>query len=147
GAGKFASDWNAPAQLHGYFLRSDRAHARIVALDTSHALGFPGVVHIFTGTDALAAGHTRMPHTLRFPGRNPAQTLARPRPALAHGKVRFVGEALALVVAQTAAAAQEAADLIAVDYEELPCVTQPEDALRAGAPQLHDDVPGNLSLE
>ncbi len=147
GAGKYAADWNAPGQLYGYFVRADRAHAHIVALNTARALAYPGVKHVFTGADAVRAGYTKAPHALTFPGRNGMQARAPERPVLAHGKVRFVGEALALVVAESAAAAQDAAELIEVEYRDLPCVVQPEDALAPGAPQLHDDVPGNLSFE
>jgi carbon-monoxide dehydrogenase large subunit len=147
GAGKYAADWNAPGQLYGYFLRADRAHAQIVALDTARARDYPGVKHIFTGADALNAGYVRAPHALTFPGRNGMKARAPDRPALAHGKVRFVGEALALVVADSAAAAQDAAELIEIEYRDLPCVVGAEAALGDGAPQLHDDVPGNLPFE
>jgi len=147
GAGKYASDWNAAGQLYGYFVRSDHAHAEIKALDMAAALKQPGVRHVFTGADAVAAGYTKPPHSLTIPGRNGTKALAPQRPVLAHGKVRFVGEAIALVVADSAAAAQSAAELIEIEYRDLPCVVQPEAALAAGAPQLHDDVPGNLSFE
>ena len=147
GAGKYASDWNAAGQLYGYFLRSDRSHAEIAALNAAPALAHPGVRHVFTGDDAVAAGYVKPPHSLTIPGRNGMKARAPQRPVLAHGKVRFVGEAIALVVADSAAAAQDAAELIAVEYRDLPSVTQPEDALKDGAPQLHADVPGNLSFE
>ena len=147
GAGKYASDWNAPGQLYGYFLRSDRAHAEIVALNAAPALAHPGVHHVYTGADAISAGYTKPPHSLTIPGRNGMKARAPERPVLAHGNVRFVGEAIALVVAESAAAAQDAAELIEVEYRDLPCVVQPEAALEAGAPQLHHDVPGNLSFE
>ena len=147
GAGKYASDWNAAGQLYGYFVRSDHAHAEIKAVDTAAALKQPGVRHVFTGADAVAAGYIKPPHSLTIPGRNGSKALAPQRPVLAHGKVRFVGEAIALVVADSAAAAQSAAELIEIEYRDLPCVVQPEAALAAGAPQLHDDVPGNLSFE
>jgi len=147
GAGKYAADWNVPGQLFGHFVRSDRAHAQIVALNTEQALKHPGVTHVFTGADAVSAGYTKAPHALTFPGRNGMQARAPARPVLAHGKVRFVGEALALVVATSAAAAQSAAELVEVDYRDLPCVVDPEGALAPGAPQLHDDVPGNLAFE
>jgi carbon-monoxide dehydrogenase large subunit len=147
GAGKYASDWNQPGQLYGYFVRADRAHADIVALNTAAALKFPGVKHIFTGADAISAGYTKAPHALTMPGRNGTKARTPDRPVLAHGKVRFVGEAIALVVADTAAAAQEAGELVEVEYRDLPCTVQPENSLAAGAPQLHDDVPGNLALE
>ncbi|MCX7139193.1 MAG: xanthine dehydrogenase family protein molybdopterin-binding subunit [Proteobacteria bacterium] len=147
GAGKYASDWNQPGQLYGYFVRADRAHADIVALNTAPALKFPGVKHIFTGADAISAGYTKAPHALTMPGRNGTKARTPDRPVLAHGKVRFVGEAIALVVADTAAAAQEAGELVEVEYRDLPCTVQPEHSLEAGAPQLHDDVPGNLAFE
>src|SRR5687768_9364669 len=147
GAGKYAADWNAPEQLYGYFVRADRAHAEIVAVDAARALAYPGVKHVFTGVDAVRAGYTKAPHALTFPGRNGMQARAPDRPVLAHGKVRFVGEALALVVADSAAGAQDAADLVEVEYRDLQSVTDPEGALEAGAPQLSDQVPGNLAWE
>ena len=76
GAGKYASDWNAAGQLYGYFVRSDRAHAEIKALDTAAALKQPGVRHVFTGADAVAAGYTKPPHSLTIPGRNGSKALA-----------------------------------------------------------------------
>jgi len=147
GSGKYAADWNAHGQLYSYFVRSDRAHAQIVSVNTARALAYPGVTHVFTGIDAVRAGYTKAPHALTFPGRNGMQARAPERPVLAHGKVRFVGEALALVVAESAAAAEDAAELVEVEYRDLPCVIEPEEALAPEAPQLHDDVPGNLSLE
>jgi carbon-monoxide dehydrogenase large subunit len=147
GAGKFAADWNLPGQLYGYFVRSDRAHAEIISVNAEAARKHPGVVAVFTGADAVRAGYVNAPHSLTFPGRNGTRALAPKRPVLAHGKVRFVGEALALVVAESAPAAQDAAELIEVAYRDLPAVVSPEAALAPGAPQLHDDVPGNLALE
>ncbi|MGZ8264941.1 MAG: xanthine dehydrogenase family protein molybdopterin-binding subunit, partial [Burkholderiales bacterium] len=147
GAGKYASDWNAPGQLYGHFVRSDRAHAEIVSVDTKNALALPGVKHVFTGEDAVRAGYVRAPHTMAFIGKNGMKARSPGRPVLAHGKVRFVGEAVALVVADSAAAAQDAADLIEIEYRDLSSVTDPEGALAEGAPQLSDEVPGNLAWE
>ncbi len=147
GSGKYAADWNLPRQLHACFVRSDRAHAEIVAVDAAKALQHPGVKRVYTGADAVRAGYTRPMHTLTFPGKGGMQTRAPERPALAHGRVRFVGEALAMVVADTAATAQDAVELVEVQYRELPPAVHPEEALAPGAPQLHQDVPGNLSLE
>jgi carbon-monoxide dehydrogenase large subunit len=147
GAGRYAADWNLPGQLYGCFLRSDRAHAEIVAIDTAAALKQPGVKRILTGEDAVRAGYTKQMHTLTFPGKGGMQTRSPERPVLAHGKVRYVGEAVALVVADSAGAAQDAAEAIAVRYRDLPPAVQPEEALAPGAAQLHDTVPGNLSQE
>ena len=147
GAGQYAADWKLPGQLYACFLRSDRAHADIVSVNTAKAVKYPGVKRILTGADAVAAGYVKPLHTLTFPGKGGMQTRAPERPVLAHGKVRFVGEAVAMVVAHTAAAAQDAAELIEVEYRDLPPAIHPEEALAAGAAQLHDSVPGNLSLE
>jgi carbon-monoxide dehydrogenase large subunit len=147
GAGRYTSDWNAPGQLYGYFVRADRAHAEIVSVDTKAAAAAPGVKGVFTGEDAVKAGYTKAPHTMQFVGKNGMKALAPDRPVLAHGKVRFVGEAVALVVADTAGAAADAADLVEVEYRDLQSVTDPERALEASAPQLSDQVPGNLAWE
>jgi carbon-monoxide dehydrogenase large subunit len=147
GAGKYAADWNLPGQLHAAFVRADRAHAEILAVDASKAAKHPGVKGIFTGADAVRAGYVRQMHTLNFTGKGGMQPRAPERPVLAHGRVRFVGEAVALVVADTAGAAQDAAELVAVEYRDLPVVVNAEEALAPGAPQLHGIAPGNLALE
>ncbi len=147
GAGKYASDWSAPGQLYGYFVRSDRAHAEIVSVDTSKAAVFSGVKGVFTGEDAVRAGYVRAPHTMAFIGKNGMKARAPERPVLAHKRVRFVGEAVALVVAESAGAAADAADLVEIEYRDLQSVTDPEGALAPGAPQLSDEVPGNLAWE
>ena len=147
GAGRYAADWKLPGQLYACFLRSDRAHAEIVSINAAAALKHRGVRRVFTGEDAVRAGYTRQMHTLTFPGKGGMQTRSPERPVLAHGKVRYVGEALAMVVADSAAAAQDALELIEVTYRDLPPAIQPEEALAPGAPQLHETVPGNLSLE
>src|SRR3954467_14356430 len=108
GAGTYASDWNLPGQLHACFLRSDRAHAKIVSIDTAPALKQPGVVAVYTGEDAVRAGYTRGVTFLNFKGKNGMEGRIPDRPAMAHGRVRFVGEPVALVVAESAAAAQDA---------------------------------------
>jgi carbon-monoxide dehydrogenase large subunit len=147
GAGTYASDWNLLGQLYGYFLRSDRAHAKIVSFDAAAALKHPGVAGIYSGDDAVRAGYVRAPTFLNFPGKDGMQGRIPERPVLAHGRVRFVGEPVALVVASSALAAQDAAELIQIEYEELPVVIDSEEALAAGAPLLHDSVPGNMPLE
>jgi carbon-monoxide dehydrogenase large subunit len=147
GGGTFAADYNVPGQLHGYFVRSDRAHAEIVAVSTERAMKHAGVKAIFTGADAVRAGYVKPLHTLTFPGKGGMQTRAPDRPVLAHGGVHFVGEAVALVVAETPEAAQDAAELVEIRYRDLPAAVAPEEALAPGAPQLHEKVPGNLALE
>src|SRR5687767_2577791 len=147
GAGCYASDWKEPGQLYAHFVRSDRAHAEIVSVNTKAAAAAKGVKGVFTGEDAVKAGYIKAPHTMQFAGKNGMKAQGPDRPVLAHGKVRFVGEAVALVVADTAGAAADAADLVEVEYRELKSVTDAEAALEPGAPQLADNVPGNLAWE
>jgi carbon-monoxide dehydrogenase large subunit len=147
GAGRYASDWNLPGQLHAAFLRSDRAHAKIVSISTAPALAHPGVLGVYTGEDAVRAGYTRPYVGLNFAGKDGMKARIPERPALAHERVRFVGEALAVVVAESALVAHDAAELIEVEYEDLPAVIDMEAALAPGTAQLHETVPNNLPLE
>src|SRR5688500_6819589 len=140
GRGRYAADWNLPQQLHACFLRSDRAHAEIVSIDTAHALAQPGVAAVFTGADALAAGYIQFPNMLTSAGSRGTKLLNPARPVLAHHKVRFVGAAVAMVVAESALAAQDALAAIEVEYRALPPAVTVDDALRPDAPQLHADV-------
>jgi carbon-monoxide dehydrogenase large subunit len=147
GQGRYASDWNFPNQLHAAFLRSDRAHAELLALDTSAAAKMPGVRGIFTGEDALAAGYTEFHNLLAIPGID-GQPIKRPqRPVLAANRVRYVGEPVAMVIADDALAAQDAAQAIEVRYRDLTPVVDPESAHALGAPQIHDNIPGNVCFE
>src|SRR5687767_6487245 len=132
GAGTYASDWNLPGQLHAHFVRADRAHAKIVSMDASAALKAPGVAGVYTGEDAVRAGYTRAVTFLNFKGKNDMEGRIPERPAMAHGRVRLVGEPVAIVVAESALAAQDAAELIQIEYEDLPVVIDPEEAVRSG---------------
>jgi carbon-monoxide dehydrogenase large subunit len=147
GAGRYTADWDLPRQCHGHFVRSDRAHAEIVRLDASKAKTCPGVLALFTGEDLAKAGYKSPRPISHFKGKDGAALKDPHRPALAHGRVRFVGEPVALVVADSETAAQDAAELIAVEYRDLPVVTEPADALAPGAPVLHDSVPGNVAMD
>ena len=147
GRGRYVSDWNLPGQAYGFFLRSDRPHAGIVSIDSSAALGMKGVVAVITGDDIAAAGYRSLPAAAPMKGRGGAELLRPHHPMLARGRVRYVGEPVALVVAESAEIAQDAAESVIVEYRDLPAVVDAIDALKAGAPQLHDDVPGNLALD
>jgi len=147
GRGKYTSDWNLPGQLYACFLRSDRAHAEIVSIDTREAAKSPGVVAVFTGADTAKAGFKSTPNIARFPGRGGAGIKVPHRDGLANGRVRFVGQEVALVVADSAAAAQDAAEKIAVDYRDHPVVVDAQAALADGAEQLYPDIPGNLCFD
>jgi len=145
GTGRYTSDYNVAGQACGVFLRSDRAHAVIRGIDTSAALAMPGVVAVITGDDVKH--YNPMPVILALKDKNGNEVIRPPRMPLAQGKVRFVGDAVALVIAETAAQAQDASEAVVVDYDDLPCVTMPADALKPGAPQLWDQAPGNLLFD
>ncbi len=147
GRGRYVADWNLPGQACGHFLRSDRPHAEIVSIDASAALAMPGVIAVLTGADVAAAGQKPMPAAAPLKGRNGAEQRVTPRYSLTQGRVRYVGEPVALIVAETAAQAQDAAEAIALEYRELPAVVTARDAAASGAPQLHEGVPGNLVLD
>jgi len=147
GTGKYAADWSLPGQLYACFVRSDRAHAEIVSVKTGKAAKHPGVKRVYTGQDALAAGYTKYFVIVNFPGRGGNHIIKPPRPVLAARKVRHVGDALAMVVADSAQAAQDAAELVEVEYRDLPAVVSAEAAFAAGAPQLHEEAPGNLAFD
>ncbi|MBI3936230.1 MAG: xanthine dehydrogenase family protein molybdopterin-binding subunit [Betaproteobacteria bacterium] len=145
--GRYTADWNLPGQLHAVFLRSDRAHAEIVRLDPTRAPVHRGVVAVFTGEDAREAGFKSLPNIVNYPGKGGQQLRKPHHPVLAIGRVRYVGEPIAMIVAQTAAIAEDARELIDVEYRDLPAVASFDAAVKEGAPQLHDDVPGNLAFE
>jgi carbon-monoxide dehydrogenase large subunit len=142
GKGMYTDDFKLPGMLHMVILRSPYAHARITSLDVSKAKQLPGVHAVLTGKD-LAGKVNPIPTAWLIPNsdlKTPAY------PALATDHVRYTGDAVAAVVAETPAIARDARDLIEVNYEPLPVVTETEKALAAGAPQLHDDAPGNQAF-
>jgi aerobic carbon-monoxide dehydrogenase large subunit len=147
GQGKYTSDCNLPGQLHGYFLRSDRAHAEIAKMDVAAARSSPGVVAVLTGADTAKAGFKSTPNIARYPGRGGATIKVPHRDGLANGRVRFVGQEVAFVVANTALAAQDAAEKVEIEYRELPVVVDAEAALEPGAGQLYPEIPGNLCFD
>jgi carbon-monoxide dehydrogenase large subunit len=147
GQGRYTSDWNLPGQLYGHFLRSDRAHAQIVSLECDDALASSGVVAVLTAKDVREAGFGMPSPLVKYPGRGGTALKVPPREALAGDRVRFVGQEIALVVAKSAAAAQDGAERIEIEYRDLPVVVDAGAALRPEAPQLHDDVPGNLCFD
>jgi len=147
GQGKYTSDWNFPNQAYAAFLRSDRAHAEIISVDTSAALAAPGVLAVLTGKDVAEAGYKSIPTNLAVKDLSGEPLKKPPRPVLAQGKVRHVGECVACVVAESPLAAQDAAEMVVVEYEDLPAVTTAEAALAPGAAQLHEILPGNLSFD
>jgi carbon-monoxide dehydrogenase large subunit len=140
GHGAFADDLRPPGTLHVAFVRSPYGHARVRSIDTTAARAQPGVEAVVTGHDLT--GVEPMPL-----GAPPATAPAVPRTAvLARDEVFFVGQAVAAIAASDPYRARDAADLVEVDWEPLPAVTDPEEALRPGATQIHPDVPGNVAF-
>jgi aerobic carbon-monoxide dehydrogenase large subunit len=141
GTGQYTDDINPQHHTHAWFLRSPHAHARIRGIDTAKAKAAPGVIAILTGDDLT--GVNGLPCGWLITGTDGQPMKEPPHPILAQGKVRYVGDGVALVVAETPDQAKDAGELIAVDYEVLPAVVNPVDALKAGAPAIHDGAPGN----
>jgi carbon-monoxide dehydrogenase large subunit len=147
GRGRYVSDWNLPNQAYGHFVRADRPHAKIVSIEKEEALKSRGVIAVITGAELAQAGLKPIPAAAPFKWKDGSEQRQAQRPSLAHEVVRHVGEPVALIVAESAAQAQDAAEALVVDYEELPAVTTAEQALAPGAPQLHPGAPGNLVLD
>ena len=141
GAGQYTDDINPPNHVHAYFLRSPHAHAKMRKVDTTKAKAAPGVVAIFTGDDLT--GVNGLPCGWLITGTDGKPMNEPPHPVLAQGKVRYVGDAVVLVIAETTDQAKDAAEIIAIDYDVLPSVVNGVDALKPGAPQIHDGAPGN----
>src|SRR5258707_6499781 len=146
GRAKYVSDWNLPGQAYGHFVRSDRAHAQIVSIGKEQTLAHPGVIAVFTGEDIEAALKS-LPGALPVKGRGGMELIHPGRPAVAQGRVRFAGDAVALVVAGSAVAAQDASELLNIEYRDLPAVVRAEDAVKPGAALVHDNVHGNLVMD
>ncbi len=141
GAGQYTDDVNPPHHAHVFFLRSPHAHAKLGKIDTTKAKAAPGVIAIYTGADLT--GVNGLPCGWLITGSDGQPMKEPPHPVLAQGKVRYVGDPVAMVVAETPAEAKDAAELIVVDYDVLPAVVHPVAALQGGAPQIHEGAPGN----
>ena len=147
GEARFTDDVGVAGQAAAAFLRSPHAFARIRSIDCSAATALPGVLAVLTARDMSAAGIGTLSHPVPLVGRGGARLVTPRRPALAEDRVLHVGQPVALVVAESLAAAQEAAEQIAVDYEPLPAVVDVADAARPEAPQLWPEAPGNLAID
>ncbi|MSP89661.1 MAG: xanthine dehydrogenase family protein molybdopterin-binding subunit [Alphaproteobacteria bacterium] len=143
GAAQFVDDLNFPNQAYGCVVRSTKPHARLRCVATAAALAAPGVIAVLTGVELAADGIGTLPNIIRRRCRDGTDMVEPPYPILAQGRVRHVGEAIAFVVAETASQALDATELVDVDYDDLPAVAKPDDALRLGAPALWNNVPGN----
>jgi aerobic carbon-monoxide dehydrogenase large subunit len=147
GRGRYTDDVTLPRMAHAFVLRAPVAHAVIKRVDAAAARRMPGILFVATGDDVRADGLGDVPCTVPLTNRDGTPRHDTPRPVLAFGKVRHVGQPVALVVAETLAAARDAAEAIEVEYESLPAVTEAKDAIAAGAPLLFDHIPGNVVFD
>jgi aerobic carbon-monoxide dehydrogenase large subunit len=143
GDGKHADDINCDGQAYAAVVRSEAAHGILRGIDTNVARGMPGVLGIWTGADLKSAGHGPLRELILVPICDGAQVTTPIRYPLAIDKVRFVGDPVAVVVAVSLAEARDAADVVRLDIEVLPAVTEPREGARLDAPHIFDDVPGN----
>ena len=155
GAGRYTADENLPGQVHAVMLRSPHAHARLGAIAADKAKAAPGVLAVLTGADFLADGLKPIPHKPWSPHPAEAKLVNKggvppfeaPHYPLPADKARFVGEAVAMVVAETVAAAKDAAERIEIDYEILPAVVDTAAAARQDAPRVHDHAQSNVCFD
>ena len=154
GQGCFSDDVNLPGQVYAVMVRSPHAHARILSIDIQNATAVPGVLAVLTGKDLLADGLKPIPHNpfahpaeIQLVNRDGTPVFAAPHYPLAIDKVRYVGEAVAVVIAKTVAAAKDGAELVEVDYEALPAVTDTVAAAQPDAPRVWDEATSNVCLD
>ena len=146
GGGRYVDDIQLPGMAHAIVLRSPHAHAKIKSIDTKAAKAAPGVLCVLTAADVKAAGYDDLPVHSGLKRRD-GSPMYRPRyPILAEERVRWVGDPVAFVVAETRALAMDATEMIAVDYEPLPVVTSTAEAPKPGAPRVWDDCPDNIGF-
>jgi carbon-monoxide dehydrogenase large subunit len=145
GEGCYTDDVKLAGEVYAVMVRSRVAHGVIKGIDTAAARGMPGVLGVYTGADLAAYGTLKC--IIAFNNRDGTPMKRPPRPALAADKVRFVGDPVAFVVAQTLLQAKDAAEAIEVDIDTLPAVVRPEEAAGSAAPLIHDEAPGNIALD
>jgi carbon-monoxide dehydrogenase large subunit len=143
GQGRYTDDINAPGQAYGYVLRSPTAHARIVSIDATAAKAAPGVLLVITAADLDAS----LPCYIPMQNRDGTNRADPPHPVLCKDEVNHVGDRVAFVVAESRIQAKDAAELIEVEYEDLPAVADTAKALAAGAAQVHPEAPGNVAFD
>src|SRR3990170_1906979 len=147
GKGLFSDDRDLPGQAWMVVLRSPHAHARIVSIDAAEARKAPGVVAVYTAAELKAEGVGPIPFPPLFKRADGAPMGAPPRTPLADGVALYAGHPVAAAIAETRVQAQDAAEQVAVEYEDLPCVVHPARAIEPGAPQLWAGAPGNISAQ
>src|SRR6266850_4380579 len=147
GKGKYTDDFNLPRQAFAWIVRSPHAHGTIKSIDTAAAKAMPGVLGVWTGADMASANYNPFTCGLPLKNRDGSPLLQTNRTALMSDKVRFVGDPVAFVVAETLAQARDAAEVVELDIEPLPAVTDAAEAAKPGAPQLYDHIPNNVALD
>ncbi|HXZ22056.1 MAG TPA: xanthine dehydrogenase family protein molybdopterin-binding subunit [Pseudolabrys sp.] len=155
GRGQFSDDFTLPGQTYAAMVRSPHAHARIMSINKATASDMPGVLAVLTGADCLADDlgaiqHDPLPKTkfdMKLHGPGGGEIFFGPHLLLPADKARHVGEAVAMVVAETLPQALDAAEAVTVEYQELPCVTHSEDAMKPGAPKIWDEVKDNILVD
>ncbi|MDE2515493.1 MAG: xanthine dehydrogenase family protein molybdopterin-binding subunit [Rhodospirillales bacterium] len=143
GQGNYTDDINRPGQTYAYIRRADRPHARILRIDTAAAAASAGVLAVFTGADIAADQLGGIPCGWQIHNKDGSPMAEPMHPVIATGKVRHVGDPVAVVVAESRQHAKDAAEKLVIDYEDLPAVATMRDAIAPGAPLVHDDAPGN----
>src|SRR3954453_20256476 len=145
GHGRYTDDVSLPGQAYAVFVRSRNGHGIIKGIDTAAAKAMPGVLGIFTGADLSAYGTLKC--AVPFKNRDGSKMKKPARHSMHTDKVRFVGDPIAVVVAETLAQPKDAAEAVEVAMEALPAVRQASEAAKRGARRLYDDVPGNVALD
>ncbi|MBV8456521.1 MAG: xanthine dehydrogenase family protein molybdopterin-binding subunit, partial [Acetobacteraceae bacterium] len=147
GRGMYTDDINRPGQLNAFIVRSDRPHAKIVRISVDAAQAAPGVVAVFTGADMAADNIGGLPCGWLIHNKDGSPMKEPAHPVLAVGKVRHVGDPIAVVIGETKQAAKDAAESLEIELEDLPAVATVSDAAKPGAPLVHDDVPANVCYD
>jgi len=155
GRGCYSDDFSLPGQVYAVLVRSPYAHARVRGIDSAEALSTPGVIAVLTGRDAAHDGLQPIPyrpisanpHEVPLKNRDGSPVFLAPYPPLPRDTARFVGEAVAVVVAETVAAAKDGTERVTVDYEPLPAVTVTRDAAATGAPRVWNEIASNVCVD
>src|SRR3954447_26837017 len=147
GKGNYTDDMTLPNQSYAVFVRSMYAHAKLGKIDTAAAKAAPGVIAVFTGDDIAADGLGGLPCGWLIKSKDGSNMVEPPHPALAQGKVRHVGDPVAMVIATSKAEGRAAAGLVDIAYDVLPAIGQVSDAVKPGAPAVHDEAPNNLCYD
>ncbi len=147
GRGNYVDDVNRPGQVYAHFVRSPHAHADVKSIDTTAAAAADGVVAVLTGADVAADGLGGLPVGWGITSQDGSPMIEPPWPIIAQDRVRYVGEAVAVVIAATRNQAKDAAELVAVDYNPLPAIISTQDSIKDGVPQVWDDAKHNICFD